>query len=78
MMSDLKILEVLEKYQLSTDDPHLQCAIRAALDWRASAAYYESEARVLRRENQELRDKIDKMSEQPCQCRPAHPWLGRK
>ena len=61
MMNDLKVLETLEKYRTGTKDPDLQCALSVALDWRGSAAYYESEARNLRIEIQRLRDKIDQL-----------------
>lgn len=62
MMSEVKVLETLEKYRLGTQDPDLQCALSVVLDWRASAAYYESEARCLRAENNRLRDRVDELT----------------
>lgn len=72
MLSDRKVLEVLEKYRISTNDPDLQVALSVVLDWRGSAAYYESEARNLRIETQRLRDKIDQLT---AQLEAAHKCL---
>lgn len=70
MMSDLKVLETFEKYQTSTEDMDLRCAIRIALDWRSAATYYQDMCRTLQTEVGQLRDELFalKNKKEQCEC----------
>lgn len=71
MMSDLKVLETFERYQTTTEDMDLRCAIKIALDWRSAAAYYQNMCRTLQTEVGQLRDELFALKnnkKKECEC----------